>query len=64
MPFFGTISSFALKNMPKKLEVTEEVKAEPTQSRKEWLQELYQTLRDLKVNSIGDLENLISRAEE
>ena len=51
--------------MPKKLEVTA-VSEEPVksvQSRKEWLRELYQTLRELKVNSIGDLENLIARAE-
>ena len=48
--------------MPKKLEVGEEPQ-DAVQTRKEWLQELYQTLRDLKVNSIGDLENLIARAE-
>ena len=49
--------------MPKKLEVTEESDAVPVQTEKERLQVLYQTLRDLKVNSIGDLENLIAKAE-
>lgn len=31
-------------------------------SEKERLQKLYQDLKDLKVNSIGDLENLIARS--
>jgi len=49
--------------MPKKLEVVESDSVTPTQTRKEWLQDLYKTLRELRVNSIGDLENLIARAE-
>ena len=48
--------------MVKKPEVKEEPVA-PTQTRKEWLQALYKTLRELRVNSIGDLENLIAKAE-
>ncbi len=35
----------------------------PQKSEKEKLLELYQTLKDLGINSIGDLENKISRAE-
>jgi len=37
-----------------------EIKAK---SEKERLLELYQTLKDLNINSISDLENLIARAE-
>jgi len=49
--------------MPKKLEIIEQSDTVPVQTEKERLQVLYQTLRDLKVNSIGDLENLIAKAE-
>ena len=50
--------------MAKKLEVKEESSSQaPVQTRKEWLQDLYKTLRELRVNSIGDLENLIAKAE-
>ena len=36
-------------------------KTTPQKSEKEKLLELYQTLKDLNVRSIGDLENLIAR---
>lgn len=55
--------------MPKKkLEVKEEVVVPVSQevtdtSEKQRLQNLLQDLKELKVNSISDLENLIARAE-
>ena len=36
----------------------------PVKSEKEKLLDLYQTLKDLNVRSIGDLENLIARAKD
>ena len=53
-----------IKNI--KIETTEEIVEEiktPQKSEKEKLLELYQTLKDLGINSIGDLEVKISRAE-
>lgn len=49
-------------------EPKEEAKAEtasdtPVKTEKEKLLELYQTLKDLGINSIGDLEQKIARAE-
>ena len=57
--------------MAKKKEKKIKVKLAPTptipeikvKSEKEVLLELYQTLKDLGVSSIGDLENKIARAE-
>lgn len=43
---------------------SEEIISEKTEkTEKEKLLELYQTLKDLNVRSISDLENLIARAE-
>ena len=50
---------------PEEIEIPVIIKPEETKSptEKEKLQTLYQQLKDLKVNSIGDLEVMISRAE-
>lgn len=52
--------------MPRKKSLDEEVSEElaltEELSEKERLLELYQTLKDLNIRSIGDLENLIARA--
>jgi hypothetical protein len=54
--------------MPKPLrsklleEATEALTVTETKTEKEILFELYQELLDRKINSIGDLENLISRS--
>ena len=51
------------KNKANEIEVVEIHTDTPVQSEKERLLELYKTLKDLGVNSIGDLEVKISRAE-
>lgn len=51
--------------MPRKLKPDEkvaEVAVEPVVTEKDRLLALYQTLKDLGVRSISDLENLIARA--
>ena len=44
----------------KKIEVAEEFKV-PQKTEKEFLLELYQTLKDYNIRSISDLENLIAK---
>lgn len=52
---------------PKKVELLDEAEAVletvPVQSEKEKLLELYQTLQNLNIRSISDLENLIARTQ-
>lgn len=53
------------KEEVKKEEVKEEVRESccVKKSEKEKLLELYQTLKDLRINSISDLENLIAKTK-
>lgn len=52
-----------MRGRPKKAEPEEPKVEREKVSEKERLLRLYQTLKDLNVHSISDLENLIARAE-